>query len=71
METKDLIRKFLYNNNGNNIILDDPNPDFTPNRVKEFYSNTYPELLNATVDNPKIENDNLIYEFNTKIGTKG
>ena len=40
-----LARTFRYNT----IILDDPDPDMTPEQVKEFYANIYPELTQANI----------------------
>ncbi|GGR13411.1 PRTRC system protein C [Deinococcus ruber] len=33
-------------------VLEDPNPKMTPEQVKQFYSQTYPELLTAGIGSP-------------------
>jgi PRTRC genetic system protein C len=54
-----------------NVILQDPNPEFTPEEVLSFYSNAHPELTNSTITEPKIIDDQYVYEFKTTVGTKG
>lgn len=51
--------------------LADPNPALTPAEVIDFYSDTYPELVNATMTGPKIEGDNAIFNFEVKFKEKG
>lgn len=53
------------------IDLPDPNPAFTVAQVKDFYSNTYPELINANISGPELIDDKAQYSFTTVIGTKG
>ena len=62
-----LIRKFKFGE----IILDDPNPSFTPERVQSFYSAQYPALTNAYVKGPEVKGDNMVFEFIASVGTKG
>jgi len=64
---KVLARKFKYNT----ITLDDPDPKWTPEKVKEFYSNVYPELTQAVIMPPSIGEDGLEYKFEKTYGTKG
>lgn len=54
-----------------NLNLPDPNPDFTVDQVRDFYSATYPELVNASITGPEITDNSLKYEFSTIVGTKG
>lgn len=51
--------------------LPDPNKNLPPGQVLEIYSNTYPELTNAKIVGPKIEDNKQVYEFQTVLGTKG
>lgn len=53
------------------LLLADPNSDMTPDEVKAYYSNQYPELTTSNVFGPTIENDQAVYEFKTTVGTKG
>ncbi len=67
LDIKTLKRVFKIKDNE----LSDPNIDFTPDEVMNFYSNTYPELTTSTVHGPEIKGDTAIYEFKTTVGTKG
>ena len=72
MEKIELIRKFKFNKNGKEIILNDPDPSMPPAKVGVFYSGMYPELLNSGVTGPKYDNDgNAVYTLSSAIGTKG
>lgn len=62
-----LKRKFVFEEED----LEDPNPNMSIEEVQGFYSLRHPELTTATVDGPKIEGDTAVYEFNSKLGTKG
>lgn len=53
------------------IELPDPDPIMTPDEVMVFYSNHYPELTTSNVHGPKMNGDNVEYEFKTTVGTKG
>lgn len=54
-----------------NTVLTDPDPDFTPDEVLAFYSNTYPELTTSSVHSQLTEEGIMEYTFKTTIGTKG
>jgi PRTRC genetic system protein C len=54
-----------------NKELTDPNTELSPKQVADFYSEEYPELVNATITGPEIADDKAIYSFNSKVGTKG
>ena len=62
-----LLRRFVYNS----IVLDDPDPAMNPDEVREFYSAIYPELTQAVIDGPDIEDGAEAYEFRKTVGTKG
>lgn len=51
--------------------LSDPDKSMTPDEVMNFYAGTYPELTTSNVHGPKVENDKVVYEFKTTVGTKG
>ena len=53
------------------VKLEDPAVGMSKEDVLDFYSNQYPELTNAHVVGPKIEDDSLVFEFVTTVGTKG
>jgi PRTRC genetic system protein C len=55
----------------NSIEFDDPDINKSPDQVREFYSGIYPELNNAIVKDGIQEGDDMVYEFNINIGTKG
>lgn len=65
-----LTRKFELERNSTPIYLDDPNPNFSVEEVIEFYSGTYPELLNASHTHTELDG-NIIYKFKSIAGTKG
>lgn len=62
-----LQRKFVFDKQ----TLPDPNPDFSAEQVREFYSAQYPELNNASIVGPNIINDSQEFSFKTVLGTKG
>ena len=66
-ETKRLERCFKFNE----LMLADPNPNFTLKQVLDFYANSYPELVNSHLSEPVVVKDKIQYTFETKIGTKG
>jgi PRTRC genetic system protein C len=54
-----------------NIELKDPHPDMTVDEVVKHHSRSHPELSNATVDGPIMEDGFAVYKFGTVIGDKG
>ena len=66
-KTERLEREFKFNE----LTLADPNPNFTLKQVLDFYANSYPELVNAHLSEPNVVKNKIVYEFETKIGTKG
>lgn len=68
-----LERIFLFNPDRlkEAIPLADPDPHMTPEEVRHFYAGIYPLLTTATVGAAEIKNDQLVYEFNAALGTKG
>ena len=71
MKTTTLQRVFTFKKDGNEVKLDDPNPNFTPDEVMTFYANSYPELTNSTVGDVEVKGDKAHYAFKTTVGTKG
>ena len=67
MQTTQLTREFRYNG----VRLADPSPNFTLDQVRDFYANTYPEILNADIDGPNVEGTQQVYTFRRAVGTKG
>ena len=49
----------------------DVNPTYTPDQVRDFMSNQYPHLVNASVEGPEVLADKVVYKFITASGTKG
>ncbi|MGV4459913.1 PRTRC system protein C [Ornithobacterium rhinotracheale] len=66
-----LKRVFKLKENGQEIELADPNPQWSVESVLNFYSNQYPILTTAKVSSPKIEDDSFVYRFESVMGTKG
>jgi PRTRC genetic system protein C len=64
-----LKRVFEFSKKG--ITLPDPNPQYTIEQVRDFYSNVHPELVNCTIEGPKLTSTEQKYEFKTSVGTKG
>lgn len=71
MKANVLPRVFLHKTNGQEIRLNDPNPNFTPADVQHFYSGTYPILTNAKLIGPEFKDDEAQYRFESTMGTKG
>ncbi|MBW8683504.1 PRTRC system protein C [Chitinophaga rhizophila] len=67
-----LEREFTVTVNGKPVTLKDPDNSWTPKQVRSFYgAATYPQVLNANIEGPVIENDKRVYKFVTTLGTKG
>lgn len=66
-----LTRVFQMDVKGQKMVLADPNQSFSPEAVLGFYTNTYPELVTAKIEGPKIKDDEVLYKFVSTIGTKG
>jgi len=66
-----LKRVFLLKNNGQDVILDDPQPKWSPEAVQNFHSHNYPMLTTAKVSGPVIKDDTVQYVFESIMGTKG
>jgi PRTRC genetic system protein C len=66
-----LPRVFLFKNEGQEIALPDPHDTWTPEAVLNYYAGTYPLLTTAKVSGHEIEDDQLVYRFETTIGHKG
>ncbi|UOE47893.1 PRTRC system protein C [Mucilaginibacter sp. SMC90] len=71
LSTNILSRVFIHKDNGQEITLTDPNPDFSPEAVMNFYAPTYPVLTNARLAGPEIKKDTIQYRFESTMGTKG
>lgn len=64
-------RSFFIKRKGEDIPLEDPNPNMSPEDVMKFYSGKYPELTTSNVTGPKIVDNKSQYTFQTIIGEKG
>ncbi|WP_455674433.1 PRTRC system protein C [Phocaeicola sp.] len=71
LDIKGLKRVFKLKKGNTTLTLDDPDSRMTLTEAMDFYSMTYPELTTATVHGPEFEEDRVVYEFKTTIGTKG
>ena len=52
-------------------LLDDPNPAWSENRVKEHYTSMFPEFINAYVSQGKVEGESIFFTIQTSVGGKG
>jgi PRTRC genetic system protein C len=43
------------------VELPDPDPSLSPKKVVELYSTNYPQLKSATVSEPELIGDRLVY----------
>ncbi|KGE12660.1 PRTRC system protein C [Sphingobacterium deserti] len=66
-----LPRLFIMVGKGQEITLIDPNPQWSPQAVLNFYSANYPILTTAKISAPVIKDDAVQYRLETVIGTKG
>lgn len=66
-----LERVFVLTENGQDILLPDPEPAWDAQRVLHFYSGTYPILTTAKISAPEIRDDTVQYRFESVMGTKG
>lgn len=67
MQIETLAREFIYNG----ARLTDPAPSFTLQQVRDFYANTYPEIVNAEIEGPEVRGNRNVYTFRRAVGTKG
>ena len=67
MQTKPVTRAFKVGNR----VLPDPNPNLTPEAVKDLYAAQYPELASAAVEGPELRNGQQVYTLARQVGTKG
>ena len=67
LTVKPITRTFKYNA----LSLDDPGSDLSPEQVKEFWSDVYPELTQAIIEGPDHIEDREEYTFRRAVGTKG
>lgn len=66
-----LERVFEYNDRDTVLELADPNPDWNPETVMNFYANTYPMLTTAKIGASHVKDDKLCYKMESVMGTKG
>ena len=69
--TTELKRVFILKDNGQEIKLTDPDPQWSTDAVLNFYSNQYPILTTAKISAPQIKEDSIQYVFESVMGTKG
>lgn len=69
--TKIQERVFKFKKNGTTVTLADPDPSLTAEEVLQAYSNQYPELTTATLEEPKVEDKTTVFNIKTTVGTKG
>lgn len=67
IEAIKITREFRFNG----IILPDVDESFTPSYIQDFYAGMYPSLTNAQIEDKGIQDDKHVFEFFTKVATKG
>lgn len=67
IKTEALIREFRYNG----VNLPDPNPEATPEAVRDLLAATHPDIATAALDGPEITGNKQVYTFIKSVGTKG
>jgi len=67
VKTETLTREFRYNG----AKLTDPSPIFSLQQVRDFYGNTYPEIVNAEIEGPEVAGNKNVFTFRRAVGTKG
>lgn len=67
MATQAVTRLFKFKS----LDLVDPDPEMTPEQVREHYSNAYPELNNASVIEEGYQGENHVFQLKTSLGHNG
>ena len=57
----------------NGTALPDPDPRLSPDAVRHYYTTTHPELVNAKLSGPTIDDatNTYTYTISVNLGTKG
>ena len=71
MIVNQLKRVFLHKENGLEVRLADPDPNFSPEAVCNHYSGLYAILTTGKISGPEIKRDAVEYQFVSTLGTKG
>lgn len=71
LATNILQRVFIMIDKGQEIHLADPESTWSVEQVLHFYAQTYPILTTAKIGQPKIAHDQIVYRFESVMGTKG
>ncbi len=67
IQKQTLTRVFKYGS----LSLKDPAPGKSVDQVKAMLTIAYPELANASLEQPVTNGNKLVYEFKRAVGTKG
>lgn len=60
------MREFVYDGRS----FPDPDPNLSPDEVRQMMSDFFPELANAEVRQHQ-KGEDTVYEFQRRVGTKG
>lgn len=71
LTARKLDRNFIFKDGKQDIVLTDPDPGWNPEAVLNFYSANYPILTTSKITGPEINDDKMVYKFESVIGTKG
>lgn len=66
-DIQELARAFRYGS----LDLPDPGMQYTPDAVRDFYTNVHPELATAAIEGPDEKDGKLVWTFRKAVGTKG
>jgi PRTRC genetic system protein C len=71
IDVKEPTRKFFLKKGNQTVELADVAPHLPVADILEVHMRQHPELVNATIGQPKWENDEVHYHFDTAAGVKG
>ena len=66
----EMTRKFEFKSSNGTVLLDDPNPDMDVSEVLDFYSGTYPSILNSVYETEQLD-DSIVYKIKPLAGSLG
>jgi PRTRC genetic system protein C len=66
-EISSLPREFRWQG----LTFQDPNPQASPDAVRDILAGSYPELATAAIKGPEMESDRMVFTFQPNAGVKG
>ena len=68
---EEIKRVFILGEGKDQVELDDPNPNMSPEEVLQFYAPMYPDLNNADFEKEELVGNRYEYRIERQVGTKG